>query len=83
VNETNGVLLALADRLAAAYVAHTRPSAILLVRPIAAGLTDAYSDVDLIGSHDEPPSQKQLDAVRQQVDSAAYTLRCRARRCRR
>lgn len=69
---TNAILLALAERLATAYVAHTGPRAILLVGSTALGLTDNYSDVDLIAYYDAPPTDNQLEAAQLQIGGTAY-----------
>jgi hypothetical protein len=60
-------LVALAGRVAAAYVAHTTPRAVLLTGPAAAGEADAYSDIDLIAYYDLPPEDAQRAAAREQV----------------
>ncbi len=69
---TNAILLALAERLATAYVAHTGPRAILLAGSTALGLTDNYSDVDLIAYYDAPPSDNQLEAAQLRIGGTAY-----------
>ena len=54
----------LAARLAEVYVAETAPRAILLTGSAAEGVSDAYSDLDLIIYHDRLPSDDQLAAAR-------------------
>jgi hypothetical protein len=60
-------LLAIAERNAAAYVAHTQPRAILLTGSVAEGLADESSDIDMIVYHDELPSAEQLDRAARQI----------------
>jgi hypothetical protein len=69
---TNNTLLALAERLVVAYVAHTAPRAVLLTGSTALGLTDAFSDVDLIAYYDTPPSENQLEAAQTQLGGTGY-----------
>lgn len=60
-------LLKIAQRNAALYVEHTRPRAVLLVGSVAEGLSDEYSDIDMIVYHDEMPSDEQRERVRTQL----------------
>lgn len=60
-------LVALAERVAAAYVAHAGPRAVLLTGSAAAGESDAYSDIDLIAYYDQPPTDEARAAAREQV----------------
>jgi hypothetical protein len=64
VTEASRYLIALGTEMAAAYIAETRPRAILLTGSAATGLSDAYSDLDLILYYERPPSAEQLAAVR-------------------
>ena len=48
MTEASKRLQSLARELAAAYLEHTRPRAILLTGSAAAGEADVYSDLDLI-----------------------------------
>jgi predicted nucleotidyltransferase len=57
-------LVALAERITAANVAQTKPSAILLTGSAAQGLADAYSDLDLIVYYEALPSPAQVVAAR-------------------
>jgi hypothetical protein len=52
-----------AERLAAAYVEHVRPRAILLTGSAAAGGADPFSDIDMVVYADLQPTKQQLDAV--------------------
>ena len=63
----------LAETLAAAYVKHTEPRAILLVGSAATGEVDGYSDVDLILYCDAVPSEDDLGRARAAVDVDRYT----------
>jgi hypothetical protein len=58
VNEATAHLRALAARLAALYVAHTSPRAVLLTGSAAGGESDVYSDLDLIAYYDALPSEQ-------------------------
>ncbi|MDQ3702539.1 MAG: nucleotidyltransferase domain-containing protein, partial [Chloroflexota bacterium] len=60
-------LVALAERVAAAYVAHAGPRAVLLTGSAAAGESDTYSDIDLIAYYDQPPTDEARAAAREQV----------------
>jgi len=73
LSQTNAVLLELAGRLAAGYVAQTSPRAVLLVGSTAAGFADAYSDIDLIAYYDDLPSQEQLDSARLLIKATSYS----------
>jgi hypothetical protein len=64
MTEASRYLVALAARIAAAYVAHTAPRAILLTGSAAAGTSDYYSDLDLIAYYDRLPTDDQLAAAR-------------------
>jgi hypothetical protein len=54
----------LAQQIAAAYLAHTAPRAILLTGSAAEGLSDDFSDLDLIIYYDELPAADALSAAR-------------------
>jgi hypothetical protein len=60
-------LVALAGRLAKVYVAETAPRAILLTGSAAEGVSDSYSDLDLIIYHDRLPTDDQLAAARASI----------------
>jgi hypothetical protein len=62
---TSAHLRAVAERVAAAYVAHTAPRAILLTGSAAGEGGDHHSDVDLMVYRDAAPTEEQLRAVRQ------------------
>lgn len=64
MTEASTFLVALAGRIAVAYVAHTEPRAILLTGSAAEGLSDGFSDLDLIVYHDHLPPDVHLTAVR-------------------
>jgi predicted nucleotidyltransferase len=59
--------VAIAERVAAAYVAHTEPRAILLTGSVAEGISDRFSDIDLIAYSDELPSASRRAAARGNV----------------
>lgn len=63
----------LAETLAAAYLEHTAPRAILLVGSAATGDVDGYSDVDQILYHDELPGEDALAAARASVGAEGVT----------
>jgi hypothetical protein len=73
VSATDRALLDMARALTAAYTAHTRPRAVMLVGSTALQLTDNYSDIDLIAYYDVAPSPEQLDAARLVIGAQAYT----------
>ncbi len=58
-------LLVLARRIAAAYLTHAQPQAILLTGSAAENQSDCYSDIDTILYYDELPSEEALHAARQ------------------
>jgi hypothetical protein len=60
-------LRVVAEALAAAYVEHCRPRAILLVGSAATGGVDGFSDVDMILYYDAVPERRELAAARAQV----------------
>jgi hypothetical protein len=62
-------LVALAERVAAGYVAETGPRAILLTGSAAEGESDCFSDLDLIAYYDRLPSPDQLAAVHELVQA--------------
>jgi hypothetical protein len=68
MNEASRYLQTLARRVAAAYVAHTQPRAMLLTGSAAAGASDSYSDLDLVAYYDERPTEAQRAAARKQVE---------------
>ncbi len=55
---------ALVDELTDAYLAETRPRAMLLVGSAVSGEVDGYSDVDLLLYYDAVPSEAELEAAR-------------------
>jgi hypothetical protein len=69
VTEASRYLAALAARVAAAYVAQTNPRAILLTGSAAEGVSDAFSDLDLIAYYDQLPTDDQLAAARALVQA--------------
>lgn len=68
-SEANHHLVALARDIAASYVAHTKPRAILLTGSAAEGVSDYYSDLDLIAYYDQLPTEAQLAAARTSVQA--------------
>jgi hypothetical protein len=67
MTEHSAVLVELAGRIAAAYVAQTEPRAILVAGSAAAGTNDGLSDLDLIVYHDRLPTDDDLAAARKLV----------------
>jgi hypothetical protein len=67
MNDVNQRLMALARRNAAAYIACTRPNAVLLVGSVATGECDGFSDVDMGCYYDTLPSHDQLQAARRLI----------------
>ena len=63
---------ALVDRLAAAYLEHTHPRAMLLVGSAASGEVDGYSDVDLLLYYDAVPTASMLAAARGLVGAERF-----------
>src|SRR5688572_19827754 len=64
-------LVVLARRAAAAYAAETRPRAILLTGSAAEGVSDTFSDLDLIAYYDRLPPPDQLAAARASIEATA------------
>ena len=64
MTDASRYLVALATQVAAAYVAQTRPCALLLTGSAAEGTSDAFSDLDLIAYYHQLPSPDQLAAAR-------------------
>jgi hypothetical protein len=60
-------LVALARKIAAAYLSEAGPRAILLAGSAAEGVSDTYSDIDLILYYDRLPSERRLASVRDKV----------------
>lgn len=69
VTEASRYLIELAARIATGYVAQTGPRAILLTGSAAEGLSDSFSDLDLIAYYDRPPTEDQLAAARAWVQA--------------
>lgn len=65
MTEASRHLLALAERMAAAYVPQTRPRAVLLAGSAAEGVSDYYSDLDLMVYYDQLPTADQLASARE------------------
>lgn len=63
MTDASRYLIAMAAEMAAAYIAQTGPRAILLTGSAAKGLSDAFSDLDLILYYETPPSAERLVAV--------------------
>jgi hypothetical protein len=63
VSETDRRLRRVAERVAAAWVEHTSPRAILLTGSAAAGGGDGHSDIDIVAYYDAPPSDASLTAA--------------------
>jgi hypothetical protein len=64
VTDASGHLVALAKRIAAAYVGQSAPRAILLTGSAAVGESDYFSDLDLIAYYDRLSSPDHLAAAR-------------------
>jgi hypothetical protein len=64
VTDATEQLRALADRILAVYVKHTKPSAALLAGSASRGDADFYSDLDLLMYYDELPAREAFDAAR-------------------
>lgn len=69
MTEASRYLVALAARVAVAYVAQTGPRAILLTGSTAEGASDYYSDLDLIAYYDRLPTEDQHAAARSSVQA--------------
>jgi hypothetical protein len=69
VTEASRHLVALAEQVAATYVAQAGPRAILLAGSAAEGLSDHFSDLDLVAYYDRLPSPGRLKAVRASVEA--------------
>jgi len=68
ITQESTYLRSLARRVAAAYVAHTGPAAVLLTGSAAEGEADRYSDLDLILHYDGAlPSQGDMRVARERV----------------
>ncbi len=63
-------LMLLARRVAAVYVAETRPQAILLAGSAAEGLSDYYSDLDFILYYDRLPPDAHVVSAREELGAA-------------
>ena len=72
MNEASRYLRKLADKVAAACIAHTHPRAILLTGSVAEGECDEHSDIDLIAYFDELPSSDQIQVLRQAIGSTDF-----------
>lgn len=62
--EASRLLLGLAKEVAAAYVAELRPRAALVTGSAAEGVSDRWSDLDLIVYHDELPTEEAIAGAR-------------------
>jgi hypothetical protein len=65
-SEASGYLLTLARRNAQVYAAHPNTRAILVTGSVAEGVSDFYSDLDMIIYYDRLPAQEELIAAAQQ-----------------
>jgi hypothetical protein len=72
MTEASRYLTALARQVAAAYVAQTNPRAILLTGSAAEGVSDYFSDLDLIVYYEKLPSPDQLAAARAAVQATDF-----------
>ena len=70
MTEANRSLIALATEVAAAYIAQTGPRAILLTGSAATGVSDVFSDLDLIVYYERLPSLDQLAAARAELQAS-------------
>jgi hypothetical protein len=71
VTDASRLLVELATRIAATYVAQTGPRAVLLTGSAAAGASDYYSDLDLIVYHERLPTPEQTAAARAALQAPA------------
>ncbi len=62
--EASRSLLALADRIAKVYATETNPRAILLTGSAAEGVSDYFSDLDLVAYYDQLPREDRMVAAR-------------------
>src|SRR5215213_9187960 len=67
VTEASRLLVALAGRVAVAYVDQTNPRAILLTSSVTKGVSDLFSDLDFIAYYAQLPSPDQLAAARASI----------------
>jgi predicted nucleotidyltransferase len=72
MNEASQYLRKLADKIAAACIAHAHPRAILLTGSVAEGESDEHSDIDMIAYFDELPSSDQIQDIRRQIGSTDF-----------
>jgi len=74
MSESGDHLMALAQRCAATFVARTHPQAILLTGSATEGVSDHYSDLDVILYYDALPSDEALAAVQAELGGAERVL---------
>ena len=72
MSDATAHLRTLAQRLSDAYVAHTRPRAVLLLGSAATGDADAYSDLDLLLYYDELPSEDAFAEARHEIGAERF-----------
>jgi hypothetical protein len=65
-------LRALAKRLTDSYIAHARPSAVLLVGSAATGDADLYSDLDMLAYYDQAPPQEAVAETPREFGAERY-----------
>lgn len=68
-------LVALARQIATAYVAEAGPRGILLTGSAAEGVSDFYSDLDVIAYYDQLPSDAQLRLARRRIEATDFRPR--------
>ncbi len=71
-NEASPYLLALAERNARVYIALPQTRAIVVAGSASEGVSDFYSDLDVINYYDELPSDEALRVARQQNQGAEF-----------
>jgi hypothetical protein len=72
VTDADRYLRAVAQRVAAAWIDHTRPRALLLTGSAAAGGSDGHSDVDVVAYYDALPSPESLRTVRDALGAERF-----------
>src|SRR5918992_4067481 len=74
--EASRYLRTLAAQVAEAYVAHTGPRAVLLAGSAAEGVSDYFSDIDLIAYYDgRLPTDEGLALARDRAHVGAFRVR--------
>jgi hypothetical protein len=71
-SDASRYLLTRAAQIAAAYVAHAGPRAMLAAGSSAEGVSDYYSDLDLIAYYDQLPTDDQLASAREMAHAVDF-----------